>query len=314
MLSYLGVRPEQQVYTHCGGGMAASVPFFAVKFLAGYPRVKLFIESELGWLADDRGLPYWTYDAPYLLRAPEWLQFRGGAMIRRFGGTRVTVIDVRPTGDYAEGHVPFALSLPGTVFRDHASRAAELAAILGPAGVDASHEAVIVSGGGVTKDAALAFALLEKLGQQRVSIMADPLEGWAQRGYPLTGQATTVGPKKATQDMAVPPTEYSGRAREGVVTVAAGQARGLYPAVFIASGQDAPTRTPQGTVVHVPYTDLLDEGGNPKAAKDIWSTLAKAGVPRYAELICFADDPGESACNYFVLRLMGFPDVKILLP
>ena len=53
--------------------------------------------------------------------------------------------------------------------------------------------------------------------------------------------------------------------------------------------------------------------GTPKAAKDIWSVLDKAGVPGYAELVCISDDPGEAAGNYFVLRLMGWPDVKILL-
>ena len=45
MLAYLGIRPEQQIYTHCGGGVAASVPFFALKFLANFPKVKLFQES-----------------------------------------------------------------------------------------------------------------------------------------------------------------------------------------------------------------------------------------------------------------------------
>ena len=68
MLSYLGVKPEQQVYSYCGGGIAASVPFFALKFIADYPQVKLYQESELGWLQDERVLPYWTYDAPLLMR------------------------------------------------------------------------------------------------------------------------------------------------------------------------------------------------------------------------------------------------------
>ena len=45
------------------GGIAASVPFFALKFIADYPKVKLYQESELGWLQDERQLPYWTYDA-----------------------------------------------------------------------------------------------------------------------------------------------------------------------------------------------------------------------------------------------------------
>ena len=68
-----------------------------------------------------------------------------------------------------------------------------------------------------------------------------------------------------------------------------------------------------GKVVHVPYTELLKADGTPKEAKDIWAILSKAGVPRYAELVAFSDDPGEAAVNYFVLKLMGFRDAKVLV-
>src|SRR3970282_215660 len=87
--------------------------------------------------------------------------------------------------------------------------------------------------------------------------------------------------------------------------------QGLYPKVFIAAGKDVPAKAQEGTVVHVPYTDLLNADGTPKAAKDIWNILAKAGVPRYAELVCFSADPGEPAATYFILKLMGYPDAKV---
>ena len=61
----------------------------------------------------------------------------------------------------------------------------------------------------------------------------------------------------------------------------------------------------------MPYTELLNADGSPKPAKDIWSIIAKAGVPRYAEIVCFSDDPGEAAVNYYILKLMGFPDIKV---
>jgi 3-mercaptopyruvate sulfurtransferase SseA len=82
--------------------------------------------------------------------------------------------------------------------------------------------------------------------------------------------------------------------------------------VFLASGKKAPAKAPaDGKVVHVPYSDLLDAGGKPKSAAEIWKALAKAGVPRYAEIVCISDDPGEAAANYYLLRMMGFPDVKV---
>ena len=56
--------PTRRSTAHCGGGGAAAVPYFALKHLAGHPKVKLSVESQMGWLQDDRALPFWTYAAP----------------------------------------------------------------------------------------------------------------------------------------------------------------------------------------------------------------------------------------------------------
>jgi thiosulfate/3-mercaptopyruvate sulfurtransferase len=313
MLTYLGIRPEQQIYTYCGGGVAASVPFFALKFILNYPRVKLYKESEMGWLYDERGLPFWTYDAPFLMRETKWLQFWGGQMIRMFGGTQVSIVDVRPSDAFNQGHVPFALNIPAEVFKSNITNPDKLAEILGQAGVNASHEAVVISGAGLTKDSALAFVILEKLGQKKVSVFMDSMDKWAQLGFTVTKDATVVGPKKAPRDLSIPPTNYPGNFRKDVIITDPKSTQGLYPRVFIASGTDVPAKAQDGKVVHVPYTDLLNADGTPKAAKDIWNILVKAGVPRYAELVCFSDDPGEAAANYFILKLMGYPDIKVLV-
>jgi len=313
MMAYLGITPEQQVYSYCGGGVAASAPFFALKFLLNYPKVKLYKESEMGWLSDERGLPYWTYDAPYLMRETNWLQFWAGDRIRTFGDVQFSILDVRPAEAFNAGHVPFALNIPADVFKSNLNEPDKLAKILGPAGVDASHEAVLISGAGLNKDSALAFVMLQKLGQKKVSIFMDSMEKWAKLGFPLKKDATVVGPKKARQDLSIPPTTYPGNFRKDVVIADPKSTQGRYPKVFIASGKDLPAKAQDGKVAHVPYMDLLNADGTPKAAKDIWNILAKAGVPRYAELVCFSDDPGEAAVNYFILKLMGFPDVKVLL-
>ena len=301
MLTYLGIRPEQQIHSYCGGGVAASVPFFALKSIVNYPRVKLYVESEMGWVSDQRDLPYWTYDAPYLLRETSWLQAWGGRMMRMYGNAQVSIVDLRPADAFSEGHVPFALNIPASVFRSHLTAPEKLAEVLGQAGVNPAHEAVVVSGAGLTKDSALAFVMLEKLGQKKVSVFRDSMDEWAKLGFPLTKDAPGA------------PGTYSGDLREGVMIADASGTQGVYPKVFIASGANVPAKAQDGKVVHVPYTGLLNADGTPKAAKDIWKILAKAGVPRYAELVCYSDDPGEAAANYFVLRLMGYPDVKVLV-
>ncbi|MBV9669590.1 MAG: hypothetical protein JOZ43_01425 [Acidobacteriales bacterium] len=312
MLLYLGIRPEQQLYTYCGGGVAATIPFFAAKYIAEYPRVKVYPESELGWLSDQRQLPYWTYDAPYLIRNAAWVQWWNNPMLRTFLGPSISIIDLRPAAEYAQGHIPFSINVPAEVFRSNAAHPDKLANLLGPAGVNPAHEAVIVSGKGLTADSALAFVLLQKLGQNRTSLFLEPIDSWKSSDQALTKDATAVGAGKGP--LSIPPVSYATKQADGVLLTGTDSSKGIYPKVFIASGSHAPAKTPDGAkVVHLPYTDLLNADGTPKPAKDIWTALEKAGVPRYAELICISDDAGEAAANYFTLKLMGFPDVKVML-
>lgn len=313
MLSYLGIKPEQQVYTYCGGGIAASVPFFAARFILDYPQVKLYQESELGWLRDERVLPYWTYDAPLLVRETDWLKTWGGKMFRMYGVSQVSMIDVRPADVFKQGHMPYALNIPAEVFKSNLKNPEKLAEILGQAGVNASHEAVVISDAGLNANSALAFFMLENLGQKRVSVFMDSIDKWLERGLEVTKEATAVGPRKGPGDLSIVPTTYPTTARKNTAIADAKGTQGLYPKVFIASGKQLPAKAPDGKVVHVPYTDLLNADGKPKAAKDIWNILVKAGVPRYAELVSFSEEPGEAAANYFILKLMGYPDVKLLL-
>lgn len=313
MLTYLGIKPEQQVYTYCGGGLAATVPFFALKFIVDYPKVKVYQESELGWLQDERTLPYWTYDAPLLIRETGWLKAWGGKLLRTYGVSNVSMVDVRPADAFKQGHLPFALNIPADVFKGHLKSPDKLAEILGQAGVNASHEAVVISDAGLNASSALAFLVLESLGQKRVSVFMDSIDKWLEAGLEVTKEATAVGPKKGPGDLSIPPTVYPINSRKNTIITDPKSTHGIYPKVFIASGKNIPANVPDGKVVHVPYTDLLNADGKPKAAKDIWNVLVKAGVPRYAELVSFSEEPGEAAANYFILKLMGYPDVKVLV-
>ncbi len=313
ILKYFGIKSEQQVYSQCGGGIAASVPFFAIKFLLGYPKVKLYPGSLLEWASDQRELPIWTYAAPFLTRGTEWMQGWGGKMMRMYGITQISIVDVRPADAFNQGHLPFALNIISDVFKNNITNPEKLAEILGQSGVYASHEAVIISGTGLTKESALAFVMLEKLGQKKVSIFIDSLGKSERLGLALTTQTTAVGPKKTPMDLSIVPAKYPENFRKDVIITNTKSTNGIYPKVFIASGKNVPTKVIDGKVVHVLYSDLLNIDGTPKAAKEIWKILTEAGVPRYAELICLSDDPGEAAVNYFILKLMGYPDIKVLL-
>lgn len=308
---YAGIRPEQVVHSYCGGGVAAAVPWFALQFIAGQPRVRLYLGSLHEWLRDERGLPLATYDAPQLARAPVWLAGWNAPMLRMFGVARLNLVDVRPAPQYAQGHIPYALNIEAATFRTHLGDPKGLAAILGPAGVNPADEVVVMAEGGLTPDAALAFLAFEHLGHAKVSVLMDSVDEWGLRGGELSRQATLVGPPKSPRDAAVPAATYDARPPAGVIVTDPKATRGDYPKVFVAMGRTAAARTPEGPVVRLPYGGLLLPGGSPRPAAELWKLITQAGVPRHAEVFVFADDPAEAAVGYTVLRLMGWPDVKV---
>ena len=318
MLDHLGIKREQQVLTYCGGGGAAAVPFFALKFMLNYPKVKLFQESQMGWLQDQRELPLWTYGNPHLARDTAWLKAWASPMLKAFGLSQVSIVDVRAAEAFQLGHVPLAVNLPAQAFTSQRPGSATLAALLGQAGVDRSHEAVVVSDGGLNESSALAFLQLESLGQHKVSIFMDSTERWAELGQevarPAAAAVDVAKPSAPSAMSAKPATAYAAVVRTGLFVNDPSRSQGQNPKVYIASGARLPALAPEGRVLHLPYSQFLHADGTPKAANDIWNTLAKAGVPRYAEIVVFADTLGEAAVNYVVLRMMGFADVKVWSP
>jgi 3-mercaptopyruvate sulfurtransferase SseA len=315
MASYLGIRPEQQVTTYCGGGIAAATPFFALRFLLDHPKVKLYAGSQFEWLQDDRGLPMWTYSAPNLMRETPWVKAWTSKMMHAVGAVRVSLVDVRPAAAYQVAHLPFSLNVPAEVFRAHVNEPDKLAQLLGQAGVNPAFEAVVVSEAGLDADAALAYLALERLGQRRVSVFMDTLERWAELGQEVAREPTVVGEAKKPGDVPVPRSAYAPSPRSGfVLGEAAGGASSLYPKVFVAMGAKAPANTAERTWVHLPAKSLLQADGRPLAAKDLWAAISKAGVPRYAEIVLAGDAPGEAAMGHFLFRLLGFPDVKVVAP
>lgn len=312
MLTHHGIGPAQTVHVYCGGGGAASVPVFALGVLLGRDKVKLYNASQREWLQDERGLPLWTHPRPAMLRRAAWLDGWASPMLRMFGFSQISVVDVRSPTAYRQGHVPFAVNVPASVFEAHLREPEKLAELLGAAGVNALHEAVISTERGLTPDTALVWWMLERLGQKKVSLLAENFDDWALGGMPTVREPTTVGVPKSPQDLAVPATAYR-------PVSAPTKPASSFPTFYVAAGKQAsaraPASAPEGTKpAHLPYTDLINADGSPKPAKDLWNLLAKAGVPRYGEIIVFSDQVGEAAATVFVLRLMGLAGAKVWLP
>lgn len=310
MLNYLNVEPQKQIYNYCGGGVAASVPFFVLKFIMKYPRVKLFIESELGWLQDERELPFWTYDAPYLMRESNWLQAWGGKMLRMYFDPQISIIDVRTTEDFQNGHIQYSVNIPYYIFKETQNQPEILRDILDDAAVKRDDEVVIVSGKGLTKESALAFTMFKKIEQKKVSIFIDSMDKWTQYGFALIKDSLSTEKQSAVNESMTSLINEANN-KNSIIFDDFDEGGELHPRVFIASGETVPANVAMYKVIHLPHESFLNEDGTPKEAKEIWAMFDKAEVPRYTELICFSEDPGEAAVNYFIFKLMGYPYVKL---
>ena len=311
MFEYLGITADKEVHTQCGGGIAASGPYFAAKYLIGYPKVKLYKGSQLDWLRDERNLPMWTYAAPNLLRDKHWLDGWSSPMLRMTGGIAFNIIDVRSADAFKQANIPFSVNIPAGTFAKHLHDPAALAKLLGAAGVNPNMETAIVSDGRVNGAAAIALLALESLGQKKVAILTDSIDDWAFAGLALNRATDKPDPKRPP--MPPPrPVNYVANANAPVVLANDKVTAGAFPKVFIASGAALPARKIDGTVIHVPRETLIAADGNPKPAKEMLAALTKAKVPRYAEIVLVADDIQDAALNYLAFRLMGYPDVKVL--
>jgi thiosulfate/3-mercaptopyruvate sulfurtransferase len=310
----LGIKREQQILSHCGGGVAATVPWFAFNVLLDFPNVQVYRESQREWLRDARELPFWTYAAPRMLREAQWLNSWNHWMLRGAGASKLNVIDVRSAADYGRGHIAYAVNVPSAVMAGGLADPAALAKTLSAAGVSATDEAVIVSDGGLNPSSALALLALHTLGHEHVSVLAATHDEWELAGYTLTKDPTTVGAPKSPKDFVLRLVTYApGHSRATPI------ARKTAPSpetlrIYLSSG-DVPTATPSdGKAIHLPYTRFVNKDGKPKPAHEIWTILEKAGVSRYAEIVTVAENAGDAAVNYAVLKLMGFANVNVMQP
>jgi 3-mercaptopyruvate sulfurtransferase SseA len=284
LMAHLGIDAKRPVQVYCGGGQAATATWFAISQVAGHPQAKVFSGSLLEWVRDPRGLPLNTYAQPQLLREPAWVKTWNGGMLRGYGVAEMTVVDVREPDEFALSHLRHALNLPGSQLRSLSP--AQLAERLRT--VEPRHEAVIVSAGGLNREAALAWLALRRAGQRQVTLLLEGADRWGPMGFDLG-------------DAPPPP--------------AARGAREVQPALFTPSSDATPVHMgdtpPAGGGLHLPWRSLVDAQGRPLPAAALWQQIRKAGVPRYRPLRITADDAGDAAAGLFLLELMGMRELSV---
>ena len=313
----LGVTEDKIVIPYCLHGVAATTGYFALRHILGYPRVSLYLASKAGWCYDSRNLPLETYGNPRLLRDTQWVYYWMEQAHQRMNDTGVRVVDARPAAEYAQGHVPFALSFPAedvSMSGDGILPAArKLRSMLGKIGISADTKIVIYDRGDALQ-AAWLFWVLEYLGHGDVGIMDGGFAKWQAEKRKATTEAAVIRKSRSGHvfDLTIPPATFRATTRYDRVATPDWVNRYVaYPdKTFLVAGTAASTAVPGAK--HIPWSSNLAENGVFKTAAHLTKIYYKeAGIDPFKEIACCAQTPMPAAHAYFTLRLLGYPRVHL---
>lgn len=238
----------------------------------------------------------------------------------------VTLLDLRPTDDFAVGHIAGArhLDIYGISLND--TSAAPLEAFLsifhtlfGARGVSRDKPVVIYDHESGER-AARAVWLLRVLDHPDVRLLDGGAQSWTRsgRGFVRVGEAAApIAPEKAPP---TPPPFRGGRRTEFLaarfdVAAAIGDDR----AVIIDVRRESEHRGTEkrarrvGTVpgaVHVFWRDHLDEAGAFRPAEEVRALYQSKGVTPDKSIIAFCQGGYRSASTFLALKSLGYPNVR----
>jgi thiosulfate/3-mercaptopyruvate sulfurtransferase len=240
-----------------------------------------------------------------LLVGPLWLA-------ERLGDPNLRVVDVRAREQYDAGHIPGAIGVPALDLDSVDERkvsnlkpADQVAQLLGARGIGDGHQ-VVVYDDARTIWAARVFWALDYLGHAATSILNG---GWPR--WTADGGAVSTEPPRLPAATFTPTADAAKLARRDDLLNSIGAAGTAIvdsrPAEMWRAGHVP-------SAVSVPW-DLSMNGDLPDALlKDeaaLRDLYASAGVTPDREAITYCGAGVWSAQGYFVLRLLGYPKVRL---
>ncbi len=244
------------------------------------------------------------------------------------------IVDMREPADFARAHVPGAVNLPVSAIVANVDGVPfELAedkvvAALRSIGLRSDHTVVTYDDMGMMNAARL-FWTLEYLGHDSVRVLNGGWNAWVESGGPVESGAAspTASDYSATPvpERLVTKEELADRLADPDLVKADARSREEYLGEFTFSGRAG--RIPGA--VHLPWFDALTGGdvvpttqpgwqaelSDPdvermKGAEELAVWLADAGLGPEQEVVTYCQTLWRGAHLYFVLRLMGYENVR----
>jgi 3-mercaptopyruvate sulfurtransferase SseA len=237
------------------------------------------------------------------------------------GKKNVVVVDARGPEDFARGHIEGAISLDPTTsglrtggdaerpftLRDHA----EVAAILGRAGLAATDHIVVYDQKGSMALALL--AILEWAGATDLSYLDGGIESWHAAGFPVstvpsTRPASAFG-GKAHPEFIVSSDELAKLLGKPDVVVL--DARVIHRILGETKTEKAARPGSIPGSVNLPLGALLMDNGALKSPAELLWVLRTRGITPDKAIVTTCDTGIAASDAWFLLRWLGFPDVRV---
>lgn len=253
---------------------------------------------------------------PGRIVSPEWVR-------DNMGRTDMVIVDARPDEEYARYHIPGALQLDPMRARDGlrgpwtSNRPADLlpparlAKIMGDAGISDSDHIVVY--GYTDWRPGMLLSVLEYLGARRVSFLEGGIKLWKERGYALSSEPANTSRRSFTARPNPMFIAGNGDVREalgrsGTVIV---DTRSLdFPAGLSTHPRAAsPGHIP--SAVRLPFSALFMDRGELKSPQELLFLLREQGITPDKTVILTCDTGALAGAAFFMLRSLGFPDVRV---
>jgi thiosulfate/3-mercaptopyruvate sulfurtransferase len=228
---------------------------------------------------------------------------------------RVRIIDVRPSGDYQEGHIRGAAPFDTARLRTNVGQAsflptaAEFARIAGELGISNDRPVVIYDQGASARAARLWY-VLDHYGHPKVALLNGGFDKWKKEGRAVTSEASAVARASFTT-------------REKVASLCSADQLasklGKKDVVILDVRSDDEYQGKAGRAQrkgHVPgavnmeWKNNLTQAGTFKPAEELRALYLKSGVTPEKEVVTYCQSGGRASHTLFVLRLLGYQKAR----
>ncbi|MBC7542178.1 MAG: sulfurtransferase [Candidatus Sericytochromatia bacterium] len=223
------------------------------------------------------------------------------------------VVDARSAEAYAQGHIPRAISLPLTQLltdptETAATTVARLTAVVSASGIGTHKRVILYDKGGDTAAPRL-FWTLELLGRSQVAVLDGGLQGWQSVAGGMTTVPTRIGASPFQTKVEL------GRLQTmaGCIVALGDPHSVVVDTRSAAEHAGSDVRAARGG--HMPGAVNIDwqtnfDGprlGDPERLRTLY---LRKGVTPDRTVISHCQSGSRAAVTYWVLRLLGYPNVK----